>query len=208
MTSAKVFEQIYQDYLDQIAKIELSSVKDRLGFEMDGHEALIPFLGTTYRVSGKGVTDQNYEQPPHAVSVILFKYILLCPDEEPVGDDWVTYKDFRDAAPFVLGFLNSAEKPISRTYAGRMQDLEKAAAKLGGRHVDIGISSDLVMRFDALPRVPLLMMFNDEDEDFDAQCSLLFERRAQDYLDMECIAIIGMVLAEWLKANISPLSSS
>jgi hypothetical protein len=46
--------------------------------------------------------------------------------------------------------------------------------------------------------VPLLLLFNDEDEDFPAQCSLLFQRRAEKFLDMECLAIIGWLLADSL----------
>jgi len=42
------------------------------------------------------------------------------------------------------------------------------------------------------------MFYNDQDEEFPANCSLLFEKRARHYLDMECLAMIGMVLAEWL----------
>jgi hypothetical protein len=47
--------------------------------------------------------------------------------------------------------------------------------------------------------VPLLLLFNDADEGFPAACSVLFERRAGGYLDMECLAMSGMLLAERLK---------
>jgi Domain of unknown function (DUF3786) len=47
--------------------------------------------------------------------------------------------------------------------------------------------------------VPILLVFNDRDEDFPAHCSLLFERRAEKYLDMECLAMLGWALSERLK---------
>jgi hypothetical protein len=65
------------------------------------------------------------------------------------------------------------------------------------------ISADLVMKFDALPKVPVLLVFNDRDEDFPAHCSLLFERRAEKFLDMECLAMAGWALSEWLKQRSS-----
>ena len=55
------------------------------------------------------------------------------------------------------------------------------------------------MKLEALPRVPILLIFNDRDDDFPAQCSLLFEGRAGKYLDMECLAIAGWALSERLK---------
>ena len=56
------------------------------------------------------------------------------------------------------------------------------------------------MQIDALPRIPLLLLFNDRDEEFPAQCSVLFEKRTEAYLDMECVAMVGMLLCEYLKA--------
>jgi hypothetical protein len=55
------------------------------------------------------------------------------------------------------------------------------------------------MQFTALPKIPVLMLFNDADEEFHAQCAVLFERRAENYLDMECLAMVGMLRFEYLK---------
>ena len=55
------------------------------------------------------------------------------------------------------------------------------------------------MQFKALPKIPVLLLFNDADNEFAAQCMVLFERRAENYLDMECLAMVGMVLFEYLK---------
>jgi len=45
------------------------------------------------------------------------------------------------------------------------------------------------------------MLFNDTDDEFAAQCAVLFERRAEKYLDMECLAMVGMLLFEYLKLS-------
>jgi hypothetical protein len=58
---------------------------------------------------------------------------------------------------------------------------------------------DLSLQFSALPKIPVLMLFNDADEEFPARCAVLFERRAEKYLDMECLAMVGSLLFEWLK---------
>jgi hypothetical protein len=55
------------------------------------------------------------------------------------------------------------------------------------------------MQFNALPRVPVLLLFNDADDEFPAHCSLLFEGRAEKYLDAECLAILGMLLSVYLR---------
>ena len=50
------------------------------------------------------------------------------------------------------------------------------------------------------PKMPVLLLFNDADREFPAQCAVLFERRAENFLDMECLAMVGMLLFEYLKS--------
>ena len=64
---------------------------------------------------------------------------------------------------------------------------------------DEGLSYDVVRLFHALPKVPLLMLFNESEDMFPPQCSILFRADVLNYLDTECAAICGGVLAEWLK---------
>jgi hypothetical protein len=195
MEPSPVFESIYRGYLRQVAGVDLGPIADRLGVAVDGDAAVVPFFGRPHRVSAAGVSDPRGRRPDHAVCVVLCRYLLACPAEEPSGSDWVTFKDFRDAAPFVGGFRNTAEGPVARAFAGRLPELERACRDLGGRTAALEIASDLSVRFEALPRVPLVLLFNDRDEDFPAQCTFLFERRAQGFLDMECLAMAGMALA-------------
>ena len=196
---AEVFEKIYQDYLSQVAQVDLRNVQDRLGVKVEEDAAIIPFYGIPHRVTAQGVADDRGVRPSHAVSVILCKYLLLCPEQEPQGSEWVSYRDFKDASPFAAGFLNNAERPISLVFAGRLDELKKACGAMNGKPGEMEISSDLVIKFDALPKIPILMLFNDEDEDFPAHCSILFEARAEKFLDMECLAMIGWALSDRLK---------
>ena len=205
MQRAAVFDEIYANYLAEVATLDLGSIAARLELERDGKAVVVPFYGSPFRVSGEGVADEQGYRPSHAVSVILCKYLLLCPTEDPPSNiEWVRYSTFKDALPFAAGFRNTAEQPIGKTFAGRREDLRKAAAALGGTPTEAPFACDLALRLPALPTVPLLMMFDDQDEEFPAQCTLLFENRASAYLDMECLAMLGMVLASWLKGKPTP----
>ncbi len=197
-SEAPIFKEIFKTYLAEVAALDLSGKAGQLGVKTDGNTIGIQFFNQFYTITPETITDRQGKPSPHSISVILCKYLLLCPEEPDTDKELVTYKDFRDAAPYVLGFGNTAEKPVSRKFSGQVQALEKACQALGGKTNDLGISCDLSYRFQALPQVPVYMMYNDKDEDFPADCSLLFQRRAASYLDMECLAMIGMVLAEWL----------
>ena len=158
---SSVFEKIHQDYLGQIANMDWAGLADRLGVAVEGDTLVIPLFGVPYRVSRQDIFDSHGNRPHHAVNVILFKYLLLCPSNEPQGSDWVTFRHFKDAAPIVGGFFTNAERPINLAFEGRLSELSQACTALGGRPPEgIDFSVDLAMRFDALPKVPILLLFN------------------------------------------------
>ena len=61
------------------------------------------------------------------------------------------------------------------TFTGKLTVLRDACLKLGGYSPRVSLSYDLAMQFDALPKVPILLLFNDLDSEFPAQSSVLFE---------------------------------
>ena len=76
-----------------------------------------------------------------------------------------------------------------------MDLLEERCRKLGAAPLEDGAAYDLSLMFKALPRIPVLLRFNDGDDEFPAQCSILFRQSAEHYLDMESLAIAGTFLA-------------
>ena len=196
---SSVFEETYHNYLAQIARLDLKKIADRLGAEMVGDELIIPVFGKPHRISPAGISGPSGSRPNFSVCVILFKYLLLCPDHEPVENDWVSFKDFKDSAPFSGAFVNYTEAPLAKYFSGHLKDLEAACRGIHGHPPVATFSYDLCMQFNALPKIPVLLLFNDTDDDFAAQCMVLYERRAEDYLDMECLAMVGMLLFEYLK---------
>jgi hypothetical protein len=195
---ASIFEETYQNYLAQLAGIDFASRADSLGMEIRDGEGLVPLMGKIYRVSPKGVFDSLGKETLHGVSILLCRYLLLCPKSEPPGDNWVTYKDFKDAAPFVGGFISNTEKALVKEFSNRLEDLKEACQKLGAGPADLDLSYQIVSRFDVLPKIPILLLFNDEDEEFPAQGAFLFQQKAAGYLDMECLAILGWLLTDAL----------
>jgi len=196
---SKVFEQTYEDYLSQIAILDFNFIANTLSIVVDGEDVVVPFFGKPYRVSSKAITDPSGKQPHLSICVILCKYLLMCPLIEPLGGNWMAFKDFKDAAPLIQAFSNTVTRAIAETFSGRVSELEATGKKMGGYTPDEEFPYDLCMQFDALPKVPLLLLFNDQDDEFPAQCGVLFEKRTEKFIDMECLAMVGMLFFEYLK---------
>jgi len=202
ITKSPVFEETLKNYLNQVGQMELKSLEDKLGIAVEKDEVMVPFFGKPYRVFEKGVIDPSGKQPPLEISVVLCKYLLLCPKTNPIADQWVSYRDFKDSGPLTKFFLNAVEQPVAHHFSGRLDELKASCDMLGGYQPFIKLSYELSVQFNPLPKVPLLLLYNDADDEFPAHCSILFERRAEKYLDAECLAIVGMLLSVYLRKRI------
>ena len=198
--SSEAFERNYQDYCAQIANVDLRSIANALGIVPDGDRMLISFFDDKYFVSSQGIVDASGSRPDYLTFVILAKYILLCPERSHQDAEWVSFKDFKRATHFtnVNYFASDVERAIEKHFSGKLAELGEACRKLGGTPTKMA-SFDLGVQFDALPRIALLLLFNDADEEFPAKSTVLFQKHAEYYLDPESLAMTGACLAKKLK---------
>ena len=195
---AAVFETTYRHYLDRLAAVDIQARADRLGAGVNGDALTIPLYGTSYTISRDGVRDAGGTPPNFAIRVALCCYVLQCPETVPQAGEWMTYREFRDAGPLVGYFTANTQKIIETAFAGNLPGLVAACHDLGGRPYDDGASYDCSLTFDFLPRIPVLLRFNDRDSEFPAQCAVMFPQSAEAFLDMECMTIGGTLLADTL----------
>ena len=196
-----IFDKHYDAYLKAIAGIDLSqriTILD-ISLEKDGKTAIVPFFDKRYRVSSAGVVDPAGNRPDYGTCVVLLKYLLMCPAQLPLETDWVNYRDLKDSGPLTVYFSNHILGAISRGFTGRREILAAAATAFGGSPPPIAYPYDVAAAFRGLPRIPLLLLFNDVDDEFAAQTTILFERRAELFLDAECLAMLGGYLTKNLR---------
>ena len=199
---APVFDSILKDYLVQVANLNnVVQTCAALSIRYQEDSYRVDFFNQQFTITAGGIEDETGRSPNHSTSVILCQYLLLCPDSPTDDRALVTYKDFKDAAPYAGGFKNTAGRPIARHFEGQVEKLEQRCLALGGRPFDTDVLCQLAFQFRALPRVPIFLLFNDADEDFPSQCTLLFQKDAASYLDMECLAMVGSTLAYRLQSG-------
>ncbi len=195
MEKSTVFEQTYHHYLAQISRIDYLARADLLGVETDDESLIIPLYNRLYAVSGSSIEGLDGAKINDAVRVILGKYVLTCSAELPVlSSTWVTYREFPNAGPLVSYFTSNTNKNIESNFSGKTGRLEQRCKELGAV-LEENPSYDFSARFLALPRIPVVLNFNDADDMFPAACSILYQDSAQHFLDMECLAMTGTLLA-------------
>ncbi len=198
--SGPVYNETYRRYLDRLKTMRFDGKEAVLGVTLAGNDVAVPYFGRTVRLTPYGLEDEAGRRPAFADCVVICRYLIMCPSFEPKKTNWVAFRDFPDAGPLTVFWADTVEGTLAKAFAGRRDALQKSCDALGGIVPEMDISCDLVRRFTPLPKVPLLLVFNDADEAFPAAVSVLFEKRASTYLDGESQAVLGHMLANRLLA--------
>lgn len=202
-----VFEETFLNYMAQIREIPLTrfpKIGALLGVDVREDAFMIPFFDGLYALSHSGIVDMKAptRPVPFGVRVAILKYVLMCPETEPPPESaWVTYKDFKDAAPLIHYFTTRVDLVIANAFSGKVAMLERAVKTLGGVPSPMFKESyDLSMMLHTFPRIPTLINFNDQDDEFPAACSILYQKASASFLDMESLAITAAYCAAKLIA--------
>ena len=193
------YEEVYAGLVSRLARADYRHAMRELGARDAGEAVALEALGRTCLVGPNGVSAADGGFVDFTVRIVVAYYILHGGRGRPAGR-WAAYRDFKDGAFFHAAFSQIVENKIAADFAGRSSDLARAAAQLGGDLFEAGLGGDLCFHFPALPRVPLALIFYDRDEEFPASARVLFDEAAPDFLDMECLAVLGLILADQLAA--------
>ena len=200
MEKSPVFKETALYYLRQLAALPIEAVAARLGLGFRNGAVTIALLGKHYRLEPDRLLAPDGSRAPFEALVVVSRYLLSAPETAPTDDAWAAYREFPDAAPLMNYFRHNAEGPVARAFAGRVGQLRARCQEIGARPLGSGLNYDLAVGIEALPHIPIFLLFNDADAEFPAECRLLFERRAAAYLDMESVAILASMLAAALTA--------
>lgn len=197
-TPNTVFETTYADYLAQLQTLSFARLARNLDLTLTDTTLTIPFFTDLFTVTPEGIRDQDGKRPDFDICIILFKYLLLCQDNPPQNTNWVTFRDIKGSGPLHKYFVHDVEHFVVEHFNGHLNRLEQAGAHLNGSAPQLEVQYDFSLQFNALPSLPVIILFNDRDEEFPAQCILLFEARVDSYLDPECIGMLGRQLVHRL----------
>jgi len=193
----EIFVGLLQELLARLKDVDYGSMAATLGAEVTPGGLHIPSFGRLYRVSETGIRDAQGQaaSPKHAV---VLSYYVLEGGTAAFSGKWVAFRDFKESAFFMPTFQAHVEQRIAREFQGRLENLHSCSISLGGRDYPALGAGDLCHLIPALPRVPLLLVFHDGDEEFPASATVLYDFHSISYLNVECLGVLGAILADLL----------
>lgn len=192
------YEKVYEELVERLASAELEANAGALGLEWHNGEASLVLYGRRYRVGAEGVTAEDGGVAQVAHRIVLAHYLMHGGRGEP-SRRFVPYREIPGGCDFSRNLSITVEGRVASFFAGKRETLIRASEAIGGTRTEPETSCDAAFVFEALPKVPIMFTFYDEDDDFPAEVKVFFDALALHFLDLECLAVVGMLLASELE---------
>jgi hypothetical protein len=202
-SSFSSYEQVSEELEKEAVGVDFKETAEAIGGmykAADGKEAItVKMISTVYELRKEGLFQNN------AYCLDLWAKIIICDyvrrkGRRPLTGEWLPLGLFPHSASLVKAFQSTAEKKIAASYKRDLKGLKQRCAALGGDETEGKVKADYICRFDLLPNVPLYLSFWAADEEFDADCKLLFDKSAEEHIDIEYLAYLVERFAEELVA--------
>ncbi len=132
----------------------------------------------------------------------LLLYYFNTSDGFPVSGEWISFSELPSGRFYAQAFQGYTGQELARHFQDNQEGFMQAAESRGGARQAMG---DVSFAFQALPRVPVLVIFWRGDEDFPSSFQVLFDASASHYLPTDAYAILGSTIThELIVSGIKP----
>lgn len=139
------------------------------------------------------ISDKRTQQVLPEFSQAMILYYLHLADGTPISGRWVSFAELPDGRFYQHAFQGYTGQMLAREIGNQIERFEKVARALNAHKAQLGHASYI---FQALPKVPLLVIQWQGDEDFPASFQILFDDTAHHFLPADGCAILGSMLTK------------
>ena len=197
-----VFEQTLASLQPKISALDFEKAAGDFGAVLKGPDMLeIRFLNEAFLISRERILGPLGNEPPAWISILIYNHLCM-PDPPAPAGEWITFSSVPSSHAKDKAWASHVEDIIAKHFSGNVDGLKKASERFGGTRGEIQGTHDASIEYRFFPHYPALLLFYDEvpDEDFPAQCKLLLDRTAPQYLDIESMVVLGEEFAGRLTA--------
>ncbi len=184
-------ESLISNLKEEVSRLDFPLCAGGIGAELVDGSMKISCLGMDFLVSPEGdITTRGYINP--WIKILLLHYIRTGGRGEPSGR-WVSFSELKAGRVKASSFNRDCEEPLRELLD---HDIARTGAMLSrlGAEETVSESADHAWRLQALPKVPVLILYWKEDKDLDvmgsSMCRILFDGSADRFLDVESLIFL------------------
>lgn len=189
---------------ERSASMEIEDLPGRIGgkLETTGDKTLLhlPYFNTAVTISKKGIFKKDGSSLTRWEQVFIYNHMAQGGSRMPTGN-WKGLVEFPNTVSKIKSMIDNVETPLIEAFKGKSAKLSAAAVKIGGKEqAKDQHTADVSIYFNPLPKVPVMLMFWDEDlaDGFSAKVKFLFDETITQHLDIESILFLSERLKQML----------
>ena len=197
--------RVHRLALEELRATDLAGRCAAAGFRWDSAGARIAFLGEEFALDAGGTaltpaapereTDAAALERHLAAGILILHYLVRTSGLAPQGR-WVGFDQLPGGAFYGSTFRGRAEAPLARAFGACPRGLITAAAALGAGTAAYG---DAAVVVPALPRVPVLAIVWQGDDELAPNAKVLFDAGAEEHLSTEDLTVLGELVTRRLR---------
>ena len=182
---------------ERSASMKIEDLPDRISGRLikkgESYSLELPYFTDFIIISRDSITKKDGSDLTRWEQVFIYNHMAQGGSKLPTGK-WKGFVEFPNTVSKIKSMIEHVEKLLIERFKGKPGELLGAAKQLGGLDKTNELqSADLALLFRPLPRIPIMLMFwnEDLDDDFEAEVKLLFDESILDHLDIESIMFLS-----------------
>ena len=172
----------------------------RFNLGSDEEAIYIDFYCSSYKIHKESgiITDRAYPDRHISFGTLMSIYNLFYYSKKGACTcgHFVPFREVKGASPFAPAFQKSIAEDLAKPFNGKTEQLLNACIALQGEQIE---HSDVGFIIHAFEFMPVMLVFWDGDDEFEAQANLLFDANITDFIHEETVCCIAGELMQRLK---------
>ncbi len=187
---------------EKAASMNLGDISRRIGGELitrDGQTYVsLPYFNSSVCITLEQITDSAGHELSRNEQTFIYMHMAHGGTKPPSGV-MKSLKEFPNTISKVSSMRGHVEAPLQKQFAGSLDPLKAACLAAGGEDVSLTYEDpSAAFSFRAFPLVPVVLLFWDAEDGFEAEAKLLFDQTIVEHLDIESIMFLSEHLASLL----------
>ncbi len=185
---------------EKAASMKLKDIAGRIGgkFKADNGSGriILPYFNTELVITDSEIVPVSGKKLTRNEQTFIYIHMAYGGTAYPTGK-MKSLKEFPNTVSKIVSMTRHVENPLVSAFSSKLDLLESACEQYGGENVKSQYDSpDLAFEFTVFPKIPVVLLFWDENDGFEAEAKLLFDETIIEHLDIESI----MFLSEHLRS--------
>ena len=177
----------------EVSQINFPDIAEGIGAVSEEDVLKLRYMGkeVTLRPSGfedeMGIWDR----------LLILMYIKQA-GKSRLSGKWVAFRDLKGGLIRAESFHGACEISLAKMFEHFREGFLRRLSAMGAEKVE-GFPADQSFVIYPLPKIPFLVLLRSGDEDFGADCKMLLDSTAAEFLDVEALLYLGMAFVRAMK---------